>query len=125
MVKGKDEKDMTNAKVTRGILFFGVPSQGMEIDSLREMVAGQANEPFLQSLRQDSDTLRNQSRQFCELFPFESCEIISFFETELSPTVKKASSSSIHYFSSDIGSTPLIVAMELADPLGTPKRSPC
>jgi hypothetical protein len=84
-----DEKDKENSRAVRGILFFGVPSQGMDISSLLGMVKGKVNEHFLQGLRHDSDTLRNQHREFCKKFPHESCKIISFYETEYSPTAKK------------------------------------
>lgn len=84
-----DDRDKTNSKAVRGVLFFGVPSQGMDISSLLGMVKGQVNEQFLQSLRHDSNALRNQNQEFCRKFPYETCRIISFYETELSPTVKK------------------------------------
>lgn len=84
-----DDRDKTNSQAARGILFFGVPSQGMDISSLLGIVKGQVNEQFLQTLRQDSNALRNQNREFCDKFPYETCRIISFYETELSPTAKK------------------------------------
>lgn len=84
-----DEMDNANCRAVRGILFFGVPSQGMDISSLLGMVKGRVNEHFLQGLRHDSDTLRNQHREFCKKFPYESCKIMSFYETEYSPTSKK------------------------------------
>ena len=84
-----DEKDKANSQAVRGILFFGVPSQGMDISSLLGMVKGKVNEHFLQGLRHDSDTLRNQHREFCIKFPYKSCKIMSFYETEYSPTAQK------------------------------------
>lgn len=84
-----DEKDKANSRSIRGILFFGVPSQGMNIESLLGIVKGKVNENFLQGLRPDSDILRTQHRDFCKQFPYESCKIISFYETEYSPTANK------------------------------------
>ena len=84
-----DEKDKANSRAIRGILFFGVPSQGMDISSLLGMVKGKVNEHFLQGLRHDSDPLRNQHREFCKKFPYKSCKIMSFYETEYSGTAKK------------------------------------
>jgi hypothetical protein len=86
-----DYRDKANSQSTRGIMLFGVPSQGMNINSLRGMVGGQANEFFLPILREGSDTLRNQVREFRDKFPYKSCQIVSFYETELSPSAKKAS----------------------------------
>lgn len=84
-----DEEDQANSRAIRGILFFGVPSQGMEIRSLMGMVQGKVNEHLLQGLRENSDMLRLQHRDFCKKFPYGSCKIMSFYETEYSPTVKK------------------------------------
>ncbi len=76
-----DQRDQAYAKATRGILFFGVPSQGMDISSLRTLVRGQPNEFLISNLREDSDVLRRQTRDFRQKFPHESCRIISFYET--------------------------------------------
>ena len=84
-----DESDKANSLAVRGILFFGVPSLGMDITSLVGMVKGNVNEQFLQGLGHDSDMLRNQHREFCHKFPHKTCRIMSFYETELSPTAKK------------------------------------
>lgn len=102
-----DDRDRVNSQATRGILFFGVPSQGMDISSLLGMVEGQVNEQFLQNLQHDSSALRNQHRELCAKFPYKTCKIISFYETELSPTAKKvitAKKDIIHLLVSDIES---------------------
>ncbi len=91
-----DQRDQACAKSTRGILFFGVPSQGMDISSLRTLVRGQPNEFLISNLREDSDVLRRQTRDFRQKFPYESCRIISFYETELSRTARQASLSEVH-----------------------------
>ena len=84
-----DKENQTNSHVVRGILFFGVPSQGMKIHSLMGMVQGKVNEHLLQGLRENSDMLRLQHRDFCKSFPHKSCKIISFYETEYTPTAQK------------------------------------
>ena len=84
-----DEEDQANSRVIRGMLFFGVPSQGMQIRSLISMVQGNVNENLVQCLRENSEILRVQHRNFCEKFPYKSCKIVSFYETEESPAVKK------------------------------------
>ena len=45
-------RDKANSQSTRGTMLFGVPSQGTNINTLRGMVEGQANEL---SLRADED----------------------------------------------------------------------
>ena len=39
---------------TYGMLFFGVPNLGMDIESLISMVEGQSNEAFIHSLNTES-----------------------------------------------------------------------
>ena len=73
-------------KATYGILLFGCPNQGMDINSLIPMCEGQANLPFLLSLRQNSERLRQLCRDFPRRFAFPDSRIISFCETKLSPT---------------------------------------
>lgn len=82
---------MTIIRATYGILFFGCPNRGMNIQSLIPMCDGRANMPFLLSLRQDSDLLRQLSRDFPVAFPYLDSRIISFFETLLSPTAQQVS----------------------------------
>lgn len=62
----------------------------MNIESLVPMVLDQPNQPLVHSLVQDSQALRNQSKEFPEAFPYEgTSEIICFYETETSPTAAK------------------------------------
>ena len=72
-----------------GALFFGVPSQGMEIASLIPMVQGQPNEALLRSLDKESQLLRNQCREFSKAFDSQTSQIVCFYETEESPTAVK------------------------------------
>ncbi len=65
----------------------------MDIGALRAKVKGQPNEFLLSNLRAGSDILRKQTWDFRTKFPHETCRIISFYETELSPTAKQASHS--------------------------------
>jgi hypothetical protein len=89
-MSGGDHRDKTNSQSTRGIMLFGVPSQRMNINSLRGIVEGQANQFFLPILREGSDTLRNQIREFSREISLQD-QIVSFYETELSPSAKKVS----------------------------------
>ena len=73
-------------KATYGILLFGCPNQGMDVDSLIPMCEGQANLPFLLSLRPSSERLRQLCREFPRRFAFPDSRIISFYETKISPT---------------------------------------
>jgi protein SERAC1 len=90
MKNGNDE-DQDNLKATYGALFFGVPNQGMDISSLIPMVGDQPNRYLLESLGPESDVLQEQRATFPEVFDFRDSEIISFFETKLSPTALQVS----------------------------------
>ena len=89
-----DESDKANLKSIYGMLFFGVPSQGMSIDSLVPMVENQPNRFFLESLSKVTDGLRAQRQNFRQALPFKESRIISFYETKQSPTAQKVSRSS-------------------------------
>jgi len=83
--------DEANFRSTYAALFFGVPNQGMDISSLVPMVEGQDNLPFLMNLGKDSELLRDLHRDFCSKFDFKDSIIISYYETERSPTAKAVS----------------------------------
>ncbi|KAL1621100.1 hypothetical protein SLS56_009305 [Neofusicoccum ribis] len=84
-----DEADRVNAKSIRGILFFGVPSQGMDIKSLRPMVGNQPNQSLLETLGKNSDFLLSQLQRFEASFDFGASSVHFFFETMESPTAKQ------------------------------------
>jgi protein SERAC1 len=86
-----DESDQANLKSIYGMLFFGVPSQGMSIESLVPMVENQPNRFFLESLSKVTDGLRAQRQNFRQVFPFKDSRVISFYETKQSPTAQKVS----------------------------------
>ena len=74
---------------TYGILFFGVPNQGMDISSLLAMVGRQPNLPFLTMFSKDSGNLQGLIERFRTEFDFKDSEIISFYETCASRTARK------------------------------------
>ena len=74
---------------TYGILFFGVPNQGMDISSLLAMVGSQPNLPFLTMLSKDSGNLQGLVERFRTVFDFKDSETISFYETCASRTARK------------------------------------
>lgn len=78
-----------------GAIFFGVPSQGMDITHLFPLVKGQANSGLLHSLGKESKTLRDQCRNFSKAFDKEDSEIFCYYETEKSQTASLVSL--LHY----------------------------
>ena len=88
-MQGGDDLDRANLKATYGVLFFGVPNQGMDISSLVPMVGDQPNRYFLESLGKESEILLEQRTKFPKAFDFKDSKIISFFETQKSSTAEK------------------------------------
>ena len=74
-----------------GLLFFGVPNRGMDIESLQAIVGDKQNRYLLESVGQYSDLLLEQDGQFGSTFHFEDSHVVSFFETKSSPTAIKVS----------------------------------
>jgi hypothetical protein len=73
-----------------GILFFGVPNDGMDIESLIPMVNNQPNRLLVDSLDAiNPQILRLQRRNFSKVLERNSLEIFCFYETLLSPTAAK------------------------------------
>jgi hypothetical protein len=87
-----DKKHQGLLESIYGGLFFGVPSQGMEVASLVPMVTGQPNQALLHTLGKESQLLRNQSRDFPKAFDRKDSEIFCYYETEMSQTAKLVSS---------------------------------
>ena len=84
-----DSIDRRTFQSTYGILFFGVPNQGMDISSLLAMVGSQPNLPFLTMLSKDSGSLQGLVERFRKVFDFQDSEIISLYETYASRTATK------------------------------------
>jgi hypothetical protein len=76
-----------------GGLFFGVPNDGMDIESLIPMVDNQPNRLLLESLRAvNSQVLRLQRRNFARFLNRTAFKIFCFYETRLSPTAAQVGS---------------------------------
>ena len=84
-----DAADSRNFKATFGILFFGVPNQGMDISSLLAMVHGQPNLHFLSTLSKDGGLLHGLIERFRTIIHFQDSKIYSFYETDMSPTAQE------------------------------------
>ena len=84
-----DAVDIRNFQSTYGILFFGVPNQGMDITSLLAMAGSQPNLSFLTMLSKDAGVLQGLIKKFQTVFSFKDSEIISLYETCASRTAKK------------------------------------
>ena len=91
MSKSKNEDDLKLVKATYGIVFFGVPHDGMDISSLIPMVRDGPNRFLIESISHvNSQILSIQQREFhAALGDQGDSEIFCFYETEKSPTAHK------------------------------------
>ncbi|KAK7575342.1 hypothetical protein V3481_017305 [Fusarium oxysporum f. sp. vasinfectum] len=73
---------VTLHRATYGMLLFGIPHEGLVVNDIQKMLAGQGNHPrsaLLQQIRDKSDLLAFQLADFKNLI--RDRKIVSFFET--------------------------------------------
>ncbi|KAL7934394.1 ankyrin repeat-containing domain protein [Trichoderma chlorosporum] len=89
--KSKDKVDQRLRRAVYGIAFFGVPHDGMDIRSLIPMAGDGPNRFLLESIGStNSQILSIQHRDFSQALVGQGqSEIVSFYETRLSPTAVK------------------------------------
>lgn len=93
-MKFKEEMDKEGTSILNaisGYLFFGVPHQGMAIESLVPLVKGNPNRGLLESLNKNSALLLRLEKEFRNTFNTRCPQIISFYETVKSPTAVEVS----------------------------------
>lgn len=89
MKKGNSDEDCEVLQSTSAFLFFGVPHRGMAIESLAPLVRDQPNRALLESLGKNSEVLHRLQDDFKRAFGDVSPKVVSYFETEKSPTAQK------------------------------------
>lgn len=78
---------------THGLMFFGVPNLGLRNEQLCQLVDGQPNKPFVESLVTDQDSepshyLTELRQKFLRTCKRQQFGIVSYYEREASPTVQ-------------------------------------
>jgi hypothetical protein len=86
-----DEKEESILNSVSGFLFFGVPHQGMATESLLPLIGDYPNRSLIESLGKNSALLQRLQKDFSSVFNARSPRIVSFFETEKSPTAVQVS----------------------------------
>jgi protein SERAC1 len=88
--KSKSEDGLRLFQAVSGILFFGVPHDGIDISSFILMVGDGPNRCLVESLSsENSHVLGTQRTGFYKaLTEDHGCEIVCFYETDRSPTAK-------------------------------------
>ncbi|KAK2666295.1 hypothetical protein RAB80_017952 [Fusarium oxysporum f. sp. vasinfectum] len=89
--KSKNEDDVRLIRAVYGIMFFGVPHDGMDISSLIPMVGNRPNRFLVESIGHiNSQILSIQQREFHDALGEQGdSEIVCFYETEKSPIAHK------------------------------------
>ncbi|KAK2591973.1 hypothetical protein QQS21_010345 [Conoideocrella luteorostrata] len=78
------------ARATRGIIFFGVPHDGMDIDALRRVAGDKMSRSLIESLSdKNSSVLSNLRRDFNKLLDVSGAETFCFYETRESHTLRE------------------------------------
>ncbi|KIM98677.1 hypothetical protein OIDMADRAFT_31451 [Oidiodendron maius Zn] len=89
----ESDSDSDLVSLVFGALFFGVPNDGMDIESLIPMVNNQPNRFLLESLHDvNPQILTLQNRSFSRILKQTNFEIFCFYETKQSPTAVKETS---------------------------------
>lgn len=83
--KGSSEEQALLRSIP-GLLFFGVPSEGMRMESLLPMTGLHTNRTLVESLAENSSTLRDLAERFREAYEFKRYKVFSFYEQIESPT---------------------------------------
>jgi hypothetical protein len=81
-MKNGDDIDKENFNSVYGVLFFGVPNQGIRIEHWLPMVKGQANETLVRNLGPESTYLSELHEDFRNAFDFSDSEVVFVYETE-------------------------------------------
>lgn len=95
--KAEDKEFLDNVIA---FMFFGVPHQGMATEHLFPIVGEQPNRSLIQSLGKHSAILQRYEEEFSEALDTTEPrpEILSFYETEMSPTAKFVSLQHGYFF---------------------------
>ncbi|KAI9767398.1 MAG: hypothetical protein M1839_004517 [Geoglossum umbratile] len=84
-----DETDRELFNSIYGVVFFGVPNQGIRIEHWLPMVKGQANENLIRDLGPHSTYLRTVHDEFRAAFSFPDYAILALYETEKTKVAKE------------------------------------
>ncbi|KAF4433171.1 hypothetical protein F53441_13772 [Fusarium austroafricanum] len=94
IVRLKEEplvSDMSILDAISGFAFFGVPHQGLAVRCLVPLVKDYPNRGLIESLNTNSALLDRLEKEFRTTLGAKGSPVISFYETQRSPTAVKAS----------------------------------
>uniref|UniRef100_A0A0C4DIJ2 Nephrocystin 3-like N-terminal domain-containing protein n=1 Tax=Fusarium oxysporum (strain Fo5176) TaxID=660025 RepID=A0A0C4DIJ2_FUSOF len=80
------EPDASPLNAIAGFAFFGVPHRGLAVQCLVPLVKDNPNRALLESLNKNSSLLDRLQIEFDKISKARSLSVVSFYETEKSPT---------------------------------------
>ena len=95
-------------KACYGLIFFGVPNLGLRHDQLRAMAKSSASENLIRDLVVDNDSeqsslLKELGINFYSLCKRQQLHVDSYYEREMSPTVKVSNAKQLGVSLSSLG----------------------
>ncbi|EHK22131.1 uncharacterized protein TRIVIDRAFT_150386 [Trichoderma virens Gv29-8] len=91
---GSGEREKYVLSLTKGAIFFGVPSHGMHISHFLAMVGSQPNQDLIRDLSSDSTYLMNLDKRFEGISVIRQMKLFWAYETKTSPLYTVISRSS-------------------------------
>lgn len=88
MLADSDVRDELILNRTRGAIFFGVPSQGLDVSDLQIMLQGQPNkDTLIKEISNESPFVRVLEEQFSGISHLQKMKLLWAYETDITPTV--------------------------------------
>ncbi|KAK3352416.1 ankyrin repeat protein [Lasiosphaeria hispida] len=81
--------DPMNAECVYGLVFFGVPHDGLLVEPWLRIIGKQPNHGLIEDLKANSRYLQRLNQRFKEAFVFSPMRVISVYETMTSKTAKE------------------------------------
>lgn len=88
ILAGGDHQEREILAIIKGAVFFGVPSQGMNMGDVFEMIGDQPNVDLVNGLSTQSDLLPRLDEQFGNISDLQRLQYFWAFETKVTPTVE-------------------------------------
>lgn len=94
MLAGSGAVEVSMLAKTKGAVFFGVPSEGMPVSDIREMLGKQPNKDTLvKDISDESSFLPQLERQVSGISYVQQMRLFWCYETQTTPTVEVSTSS--------------------------------
>ena len=87
LLAGSGEREKHILSIIKGAVFFGVPSRGMNVPDIYEMLGDQPNRVLIDDLSDQSDYVQNLEEQFMGISYVRSMKLFWAYETKKTPSL--------------------------------------